>query len=314
MTERIGAAALALFAFVCSAAAARAQAPRPSTAVVPADITVGDVFRAAIRIEAPAGAEVVFPDTLLVPADVEAAGRREVRIDSAAAGSGLLIHTAVYPLTAWRPDTVSLPSAAVAVRGAAGEWVVEARFAPFAVASVLPADTTGIEPKQAKDVIGPNRVWWPLLLLALLLAALIALAIWLWRRRRARPAAVLAGPDATPRERAFARIDEAIAAGWIEAGRIKEFYTAIAEALRLYVAELERGWSPDLTTSELVGRMRASGAGAGAAELAVLLERADLVKFARARPDRTAALMDARSARGWVERFDGPPAELERAA
>ena len=55
------------------------------------------------------------------------------------------------------------------------------------VVSVLPADTTGVQPKPAKDVLGPDRLWWPWILLAALILVALALAYWWWRRRRARP-------------------------------------------------------------------------------------------------------------------------------
>jgi hypothetical protein len=292
---------------------ARAQAAA-ATAVGPADITVGDVFRAAIRVTAPAGAEVMFPDTLDVPADVEAAGRRSLQVDTSGAAPGMAVVTAIYPLAAWRPDTVRLPGAEVVIRSPSGEATVAASFAPFQVTSVLPSDTTDIEPKEAKDVLGANRVWWPILLALLVAAALIAFATWWWRRRRAVPEAVIADPTSTPLERALARLDHALAARLIEAGRMKEFYTLLAEASRLYLADTNRAWGPDLTTTELRARMRADGYESAATELAALLGRADLVKFARLSVDSGAARADAGQVRAWVERFDRLTTPLERAA
>ncbi|MGH7553086.1 MAG: hypothetical protein ACREMQ_08670, partial [Longimicrobiales bacterium] len=132
--------------------------PAPQTAIVPEAITVGDVFHAAIRVEAPPGVRVFFPDTLEVPEEVEAAGRRVVSVDTVA---DKLIYTAAYPLTAWRPDTVELRAARVQLVTERGEGRVAASFPAFAIQSVLPADTSGIEPKPAKDVLGAMRLLWP---------------------------------------------------------------------------------------------------------------------------------------------------------
>jgi hypothetical protein len=275
----------------------------PQTAVLPRSITVGDVIHAAIRITVAPGTSVVFPDTLAVPADVEAAGRRIVRVDTA---GGAVVHTAAWPLAVWRPDSVRLPPAEVRVSGPAGEEVVTASFPRFALESVLPADTTGIQPRPAKDVLGANRLWWPWLLLLALLALAAALAYWWYKRRK--PAPVVAPIIAvSPRERALEQLDRARAAGLVEAGAMKEFYSLVSDALRHYIAALAPQWSPDLTTSELAGRMRGLTIDREAAELLGILGEADLVKFARRRPGAEDALRRWGTARSWVERFDWPP-------
>jgi hypothetical protein len=297
--------AVALLFAAASPAAARAQAPPPvraSAAVVPQTITVGDIFQAAIRVAAPPGTEVVFPDSLVLPADVESAGRREIRVDTVRGEPQV---TAIYPLTGWRPGDVPLAPAGLTVRDTTGVHAVEVAFPAFTLSSVLPADTTGIEPKPAKDVLGANRVWWPILLGAgLLLAALAALYVW-YRRRRPREAAT-AVPDVPPRARALARLDAARSAGLMESGRTKEFYSEVTDAVREYLEALDVRWGRDLTTSELAGRLRGNGVDAQAGALLALLGSADLVKFAQRRPLSAEAAADWTSARRFVESFDWP--------
>ncbi len=307
------------FAVLCVLAAAlpAPAAGQVSTAVVPETITVGDVFHAAVRVELPPGAEPLFPDTLAVPVgDVEAAGRVRVQMDSSAAGRAL---TAIYPLTAWRAGReLQLPDLALTVRNADGTTTrVTASFPAFTLRSVLPADTAGIEPKPAKDVWGASRIWWPLLLAAAVLLLLLALAWYLWRRRR--PRAVEAAPvvGLLPREAALERLARARAAGYVERGELKPFYTELSAALRTYLEAIEPALGADLTTGELALQARRRGAPGPLLELLRLLGRADLVKFARARPPAAEAFADIDAARRWIERHDADalrPAAGEAAA
>ncbi|MGH7506266.1 MAG: hypothetical protein ACRELX_11470 [Longimicrobiales bacterium] len=287
-------------------AAAQHSAPyRPTTAVVPQTITVGDVFQAAIRLEIPADATVSFPDSLALPANVEVAGRRDVHVDSTAAGNR--VYTAVYPLTAWQPGSVSLPGATVLVRAGRGDATVDASFPEFSIESVLPADTASIEPKPAKDVLGANRVWWPIVLGAALLLAVLVLAYVWYRRRQPAPEAPPIEPAVPPRALALERLEHARSLHLVEAGQVKEFYSLVSDALRGYLNALDGRWTADLTTTELAGVMRGKGIDAEAAALLGLLGSADLVKFARRRPVAPEAYGEWSVARGWVESFDWPP-------
>src|SRR5690606_30696625 len=152
------------------------------------------------------GAEIVFPDSLDLPMEVESAGRREVRVDTV---QGERRITAVYPLTAWRPGPTGLPPAEVVVRDTSGARTLEVAFPDFALASVLPGDTAGIQPKPARDVLGANRIWWPILLAVALALALLAARYWWYRRRRPRASAAEPAPAVSPRERALALLDDA---------------------------------------------------------------------------------------------------------
>jgi hypothetical protein len=268
-----------LLCFVLLPCAARAQ--QPLVGVVPESITVGDVFHAAIRFDLPAGTSIAAPDSLELPQDIEHAGRYSVRIDTA---GGVRRGTLLYPLAAWRPGSYDLPGVRVRISGAEGSRDVDVQLPSFTVRSVLPPDTAGIQPKPAKDVLGANRLWWPLLLLALLLlAALIALDLW-WKRRQPKEVAepIVLVPRVPPREAALAQLDALRREGLLERGELKLYYARLTEILRHYAAAIEPRWSVDLTTSELAGRVRRVNAGAAALELIRILGTADLVKFARA--------------------------------
>ena len=294
-----------------------AASPLPAqevrTAVVPEAITVGDVFHAVIRVDGAGERGVRFPDSLALPADLEMAGRRTIRRDTVGGQPRL---TAVYPLAAWRPGQHTIPPAEVRIAEPGTVRAASAAFPVVVIRSVLPADTAGVQPKPAKDVLGGNRLWWPILLLALLLL-LLGAALWYWYRRRRAAAAepVPATPELPPRERALRALDAARARGAVEAGDLKGFYSAVSDALRAYVEALDARLGADLTSTELAQALHRLGRDAETADLRRVLQGADLVKFARRRPTPLTAYDEWQRARSWVERYSpAPEAEGEERA
>jgi hypothetical protein len=303
----------------CAAALAgggSAHAQQPRAAVVPESITVGDVFHAAVRIDLTGDTRMAAPDSLELVDDIEHAGRREVRMDTA---GGVRRATVLYPLAAWRPGSYELPPIPIRIVGAGRDTVFDVRLPGFDVTSVLPADTAGIEAQPAKDVLGANRLWWPILL-ALLIAALIATALYIWwkKRRGGGEAPVVFTPAVPPLEVALAQLAALRREGLIERGEFRVFYERLTETLRHYLAALDPRWSVDLTTSELALRLRTDAGMQDALEMTRILGAADMVKFARATTTKDNATADLDAARGWVERFavqpeTGAPDELEAA-
>jgi hypothetical protein len=276
----------------------------PQVAVLPQAITVGDVFHVAVRLDLPAGAALAAPDSLALPDDMEQAGRRSLRVDSTAGARRV---TVLYPLTAWRPGSYTLPDVVLGIVTAGVRTDVVAAVPPFDVRSVLPADTAGIEPQPAKDVLGANRLWWPILLGLLLLSLIAAALYYWWRRRTPAVADPVLIPAIPPRAAALAQLDELQRSDLLSRGELKLFYQRLTEALRHYVASLDGGGGVDLTTSELSLRMR-STIGADALDLVHILGAADLVKFAQARCPMDVPQQHLAAARDWVERVPAEPA------
>jgi hypothetical protein len=274
-------------------------------------IQVGDVVPVAIRIDMPRDRRVAWPDTLpLADPDLENASRVRTRVDTL--DDGRLRRTAIYAVTPWRTGDLVLPDVPIQVVGGdEGVTTTSASLPTLSVSSVLPEDTVGIEPKPAKDVIGPNWAWWPILLLLLLLAAILAAILWWLRRRRGEAVALPLEPAVSPRERALAILDQAREAGLVERGELKAFYTRISDAVRHYAAALDASWGEDLTTTELLGRFRAQAGPGASAGLAEVLRPADQVKFARRHPGADVAIEEWERARSWVLEFDWPPRPVE---
>jgi len=333
------AAATILSIFLLAGPASLSSAQEVTTSVVPRMINVGDVFRVNVRVIVPAGTTVSFPDTLDVPEHVEAAARRELIADTT--GGEETTYTAVYPLAAWRPGRVQLPAARVVLTGPGRRNEVEATFRPIEIASILPPDTSEIEPRPVRDVLGPSRLVWPVVVGVLVILAAVVAAVWLIRRRYRPDQAT--GPAIPPRAVALEELERIRRLGYLERNELRLFYTAIAQVLRRYTAQLDPLWGEQLTTTELWGAMtrmlgadtpgiagtaRAAGAASGAGapappgvdraadgsneagELYSMLGRADLVKFARALPAVAEADAVWTEARAWVVDFPPPlPAE-----
>jgi hypothetical protein len=284
------------------------QAQAPQAAVLVDSVRVGDVVPVAVRVTVAAGERVVLPPMLELGPDLENAGRVRERVETL--DDGRIQVTGVYSVTPWRPGTAELPGVVVQVLAPTGEArAVAAALPPLEVLSVLPVDGQVLEPMPARGVLGPNRAWWPFFLLALGLLVLAA-AVWAWLRRRRPVMEVAAAPAVPPREAALAALQEARAAGLVERGEWKEFYTRISLALREYLEAIEPGWSEDLTTTELLAHVRVAAGHETAADLAALLRPADQVKFARRVPAAAEAMAEWEAARRWVERFR-PPAAVE---
>lgn len=286
---------------------AAAQAAGSARVAVPADsIHVGDRVTVAVRVVVEAGERVILPDTLpLASDDVENAARVRERVETLE--DGRVQVTGVYTVTPWRPGRTELPALDLQIEAATGELrAVTAGLPDLEVLSILPADAEALQPMPPKGVVGPSFAWWPFALLALVL---LGLAFLLWRRVKRSPAAVerASAPAVPPRQRALAALDQAREAGLIESGEWKDFYSRVSQALREYLEAVESAWGEDLTTTEVLARVRADAGHPESAALASLLGPADQVKFARRVPDAATAHAEWEAARQWVERFDGPP-------
>jgi MYXO-CTERM domain-containing protein len=195
-------------------------------------------------------------------------------------------------LAFYRPGPQTIPPFAIDFRRGAVILHGTMRTEPVAIeiAPVLEAGN-GQRLRDIKESLTPPG---PDPRLAAVGAALVA-AAWLWRRRRGRsrppaPALILV-PSARPETpdayaAALARLREIESEGWAARGDVARHYEAVADALRGYLAEAERLPARQRTTRELLWtlprHLEAPGL-RGSCE--AVFDEADLVKFARRRPD-----------------------------
>ena len=241
--------------------------------VSPDTVLIGQQFSLFIKVHAPTGVRFEFPagpDTTtqngILP--VELRGEKLVT---------MLADTAValYHLTAWDVGVQPLRFPDVRVTFAGQERRLPLGSALVFVKSVLPADTSLRVPKPPRPIIVLPVFNW-LLWLAILAAAIVAgLLWWAWRHYRNRPK-----PPVDPYAHAqqeFARIEQR---RLLEDGNYAEYYARMVDVVRAYLAARVPGVRRSNTSSELLRTMKPRDG--VEAELPRLLERADLVKFARA--------------------------------
>jgi hypothetical protein len=130
---------------------------------------------------------------------------------------------------------------------------------------------------------------------ALAALALLLLLLWWWRnRKREKPIAI---PDPFARaEREFARIERL---GLIEAGERGRYVALVIEVLRDYLAARYATAPLSLTSTELLGAVKAERAVPNERLMRVLNE-ADLIKFARRQVSNDRARELGREARAIV--------------
>jgi len=282
-----------LFALVLQTAVVQSAFPvQMGYRLEPDTVTVGDHATLIVSIVAPPGSQVQFPtgpDTAHAEGGVlgvELVGQRatSLRGDTAIAG---------YRMSVWDVGTqaVNMPDVLVSYRGRV-QHVPLSGISLF-VKSVLPADTALRHPKPPRPLITLttfNWLPWLLALLALIIASLVG---WYWWRRRRAAAAPL-----EPYERAkleFARTETQFPPD----REPERHFAGMVDVMRDYLAARVAGIRRSYTSAELLSQIDLHGQTEQL--LPVLLDRADLVKFARARVTTSESAGAGQSARAIVD-------------
>ena len=239
--------------------------------------------------------EAVYSDKYSLKPDTSTAGNEDFevlsfsRLSSAAAGGK-------------RTDTFEIAAKPFTLGRSTFPAVTWELFSPGAQAleAASPAFPLEVKPAFDKTTAGIRDIYPPFRFIpwAWILAGLAAaaLAAWLYRRyRKASPGGAFARRypwrDArTPYQRARERLERLSASPLAASGRFKELYTGLASVLRLYLGEEFAIDAELMTTSDLMKRLKATGTDLKTTlRTRKFLEKADLVKFAKQRPDDAAA-------------------------
>ncbi len=118
-------------------------------------------------------------------------------------------------------------------------------------------------------------------------AALLSVALYLFKRRRRPATPSPATPTLPPDDVALAALAALRASGLADEGRFHEFYSRLSLILRTWLSRGHAVDAVDMTTDELARALSGSGsasvpASLDRAELLRLCREADLIKFARA--------------------------------
>lgn len=275
-------------AVACCAHLAEAQESgvQRGVSVQPESVTVGDPFRVVIRVRAPRGSVLEFPESPDTTFKVEPLDRVAV---TPSADTSVVEQSAVYRLAAWDVGRRPLRFPDVLVRS--GDQVQRVAFGSdlaVTVVSVLPADSAERVPRPPRPVYEFGIPWWVWVVVALVAAALAGLFWWWWRRRKAPPPRIV-----DPYADALLAFDRVEALGLAAAGEGGQHVALMVDVMRLYLSRVVPVATISRTSTELVSACR-SEPRVPLTRLQKLLHDADLVKFARHRatPSRATELAD----------------------
>jgi hypothetical protein len=249
-----------------------------------ARFTVGDPIDIPLSIRLPAHAELIdrTPHALeALPPDLTVLAVDTIR----RSGDG---YAGRIRLRVLRAGLQNLPEFFVRYRVATDTTpdTLVSRPLPIEIVSVLPPG-----PVEPKDVYGLEPVpgggvspVWPALI-----ATAVAVGFLVLRRRRIRlpvpvaPASPVVPAPSDPYQIALARLAEVEAARWPARGAVDRHYDLVTDVLRRYLEEATGIEALERTTAELMRVLPTALATIDGCR--ALLAEADLVKFARARPD-----------------------------
>lgn len=282
-------------------AASPPQAPSAAISrgvvVLPETVTVGMPFRVVVRVRAPRGSTIDFPQSPDSGTAVEALDPVDVVPSS---DTTVTEQTATYRLAAWDVGTRAIRFHDIVVHEGDEERAVEVgRRLSIFVASVLPADSSERAPKPPRALYEFGPPWWWWALVALLALPIVGVLWWLWRRRRV----VADVPRRSPREEAEEEFERIEALELVASGERGQHAALMTDVLRMYLARVLPAAAQSLTTSELLLRLRGDGR-VPLARLARLLQDVDLVKFAGSAIDASRASAVGTESRAIVEAVD----------
>ncbi|MEE2657082.1 MAG: hypothetical protein VX733_01180 [Candidatus Latescibacterota bacterium] len=264
------------------ASSALSAMPRAWVEIDSTEVTIGDVVHATLNVAVAPSHRLVLPD---LGADLP-----KLAVTFADSASTLLPEPTrrwTYKLQAFEISTHTIPELTVAAVSASGDTTrLTTEPVAFEVHSVLEEGEQELRDiKPPLLITGGIPVW----LVALVVIAVVAVAVYLLARYlqsvsrgRVEPQPAVRPPTDYVRE--FTRIESM---GLLQRGAHKEYYILLSDTLRRFLEEHCNFEAMECTTAEVQAALfRARGIREeGCGRIIRFLERADLVKFARAIPE-----------------------------
>ena len=269
-----------LFYVSCAAAQDRSDIVLNITAKADKDrVNIGDRIKLDVKAEGAAGYDLVFPEKLKDLGDFSLKGSEPIE------GRGNKIIGREYVLGVYSTGIHVIPPVEVMYRREdQQEWqTAKSPQVPIDVRSLLTGEDADIKDLKGLAAFGRGFPW---LLLVLVLVAAIAAGAWLLWKRKAGEMASQAAERKSAYEIANEELKHLKAMDLPGQGRMKEYYTELADIIRHY---LERRFSyraPEMTTEEFMQELKKSPLMMKEHKelLKDFLSKCDMVKFAKYGP------------------------------
>lgn len=251
--------------------------------VNPREITVGDHIEVMLQVRIPDGSKAMMPTSnSFSPAEV-------LQIDTLRKTPNEL--QLKYTISLFKPGRTDLPSVPVVLSKPDGSLdSTMIALGPITVRSVLANDTTF----ELRDIQPPKSLKWTFsdilpYLIGFVIALILGLLAWyLWRKQKGKvkPEVVYIPPQPAPHVVALKRLQELENQKLWQNGFIKEYYSELSEILREYIENRYSFNALEMTTEEILQvQSKWAADNDQLVEVRRVLTCADLVKFAKFKPD-----------------------------
>ena len=268
-------------------------AQKISSTIDSTSIKVGQELIYSIEVETDTSSLVVFPEgqTFLPLEMIES-----YNVDAIKFGDRFKL-TKKYGLTQFDSGTYTIPRQKILI----GDFEAFTDSLKVEVKSIE-VDTTKQPLYSIKPIIevdkSPSKWWLYFLIIVLSIAIIGFLLYWfIWREKpltEDEKVALL-----PPYERAKLALVELDKSGYLQNEEIKEYYSELTGIIRKYLDEKVYDHALESTTDELINRLHLLKDGnqidlskEDIKNIDTILRRADLVKFAKSKPDKELAVMD----------------------
>lgn len=271
---------LAVFVFVCMSAVSQVVVDQRIDTM---QIMIGEQTRLTLSVTVGNGKEVKFPEfsrSQYITPGLEVLECSKP--DTTELGNSRLQISKSYVLTSFDENLYCIPSQKITVGGK-----------PYTTKSLalkvltVPVDTVHADKFYPAKGVQDNPFLWSewavVLLYSVLFVLLLLLSVYLvYRLRNDKPivAKVRLVRRIPPHQKAIRSIEQLKSDRAAVSGDQKEYYTRLTEIIRQYIAERFHFDAMEMTSSEIIGRLRSEGNEA-ISEIANLFRTADLVKFAK---------------------------------
>jgi hypothetical protein len=255
---------------------------------------IGDHVGLSMRYTGPASSKVLWPmipDTILGNINVIERGKIDTSFSSDKKNVTLAQHLRI---TCYDSGFYTIPPVSFEFRLTPDttRHILESELLYLTVHTIK-VDTT----KAIKPIIGPIKVpitfreILPWIIGGVLLVAVILGIIWYIRKRRKNQPVIQFRPKVVlpPHEMALQRLEVLRSKKLWQSGQVKLYYVELTDIVRIYIEERFHVPAMEQTTGEILDGLahKPECGNSSKQRLKVLLENADMVKFAKARPVAT---------------------------